>query len=249
MRAGLAAVAPAAPPPSPPPPPDPLGWFGGKRTFIALAVDRFNRFGIVEFVFLFERDRLAFRPIGQRLCRLKGVHLLAAVDDKGLRRDERIVGVDGDDNSKTLFQRPQMRALVIENVERDVATGARDEIMRGALDQLLLQRAEHLQRQRGHRTDMAAAAARRTFLRRALEHAGANALARHFQQAEMRPTWIRPRSCLRQSLSRRSTLRLLRFSSISMKSMTIRPARSRKRNWRAISSAASKLVLSAVSSM
>ena len=34
-----------------------------------------------------------------------------------------------------------------------------------------------------------------------------------------------------------------------MKSITIKPPKSRKRNWRAISSAASKLVLSAVSSM
>jgi hypothetical protein len=51
------------------------------------------------------------------------------------------------------------------------------------------------------------------------------------------------------SLSLRSTARLLRFSSMSMKSMTIRPARSRSRSWRATSSAASRLVLSAVSSM
>ena len=43
--------------------------------------------------------------------------------------------------------------------------------------------------------------------------------------------------------------RLLRFSSMSMKSMTIRPARSRRRSWRATSSAASRLVLSAVSSI
>jgi hypothetical protein len=36
---------------------------------------------------------------------------------------------------------------------------------------------------------------------------------------------------------------------MSMKSMTIRPPRSRRRSWRAISSAASQLVLKAVSSM
>jgi hypothetical protein len=36
---------------------------------------------------------------------------------------------------------------------------------------------------------------------------------------------------------------------MSMKSMTIRPPRSRRRSWRAISSAASQLVRSAVSSM
>src|SRR6202040_3619418 len=65
----------------------------------------------------------------------------------------------------------------------------------------------------------------------------------------MGPTWMRARSFLRQSLSRRSTERLLRFSSMSMKSMTISPARSRSRSWRETSSEASRLVLSAVSSM
>jgi hypothetical protein len=66
---------------------------------------------------------------------------------------------------------------------------------------------------------------------------------------EMRPTWMRARSFLRHSLSFFSTERLLRFSSMSMKSITIRPARSRRRSCRAISSAASRFVLSAVSSM
>src|SRR6266849_2499481 len=65
----------------------------------------------------------------------------------------------------------------------------------------------------------------------------------------MRPTWMRARSFLRQSLSRRSTARLLRFSSISMKSMTISPARSRRRIWREISSEAWRLFLIAVSSL
>ena len=60
---------------------------------------------------------------------------------------------------------------------------------------------------------------------------------------------MRARSNRSASLSRRSTARLLRFSSMSMKSMTISPARSRNRSWRAISSAASRFVWSAVSSM
>jgi len=68
-------------------------------------------------------------------------------------------------------------------------------------------------------------------------------------KCEMRPTWMRARSCRRQSDSFRSTARLLRFSSMSMKSMTIRPARSRSLSCRATSSAASRLVFSAVSSM
>ncbi|MCY1230173.1 hypothetical protein D9M72_425790 [compost metagenome] len=65
----------------------------------------------------------------------------------------------------------------------------------------------------------------------------------------MRPTWMRARSFFRQSFSFFSTARLLRFSSMSMKSMTTRPARSRRRSWRATSSAASRFVCSAVSSI
>ena len=71
---------------------------------------------------------------------------------------------------------------------------------------------------------------------RAFEHAGADALARHFQQAEMRDAAdLDARAVvLQRVLQRRSTARLLRFSSMSMKSMTMRPARSRRRSWRAI---------------
>ena len=42
-------------------------------------------------------------------------------------------------------------------------------------------------------------------------------------KCEMRPTWMRARSFLSASLSRRSTERLLRFSSMSMKSITTSP--------------------------
>ena len=66
---------------------------------------------------------------------------------------------------------------------------------------------------------------------------------------EMRPTWMRARSVFSLSFSFFSTAALFLRSSMSMKSMTMRPARSRRRSWRATSSAASRLVLTAVSSM
>ena len=66
---------------------------------------------------------------------------------------------------------------------------------------------------------------------------------------EMRPRRMRARSCLKASASRFSTRRWLAGGVMSMKSITIRPPRSRRRNWRATSSAASRLVCSAVSSM
>jgi hypothetical protein len=49
-----------------------------------------------------------------------------------------------------------------------------------------------------------------------------------------------------ESFIRFSTARLFFVSSMSMKSITIRPARSRRRIWRQASEAASRLVLSAV---
>ena len=66
---------------------------------------------------------------------------------------------------------------------------------------------------------------------------------------EILPIWMRARSILTESRSRSSTARWFFADSISMKSMTIRPPRSRIRNWRAISSAASRFVLVAVVSM
>ncbi len=66
---------------------------------------------------------------------------------------------------------------------------------------------------------------------------------------EMRPIWMRARSMASASRRRSSTARWCLTGVMSMKSMTMRPPMSRRRSWRAISSAASRLVLSAVSSM
>ena len=66
---------------------------------------------------------------------------------------------------------------------------------------------------------------------------------------EIRPTCTRARSTSRASRILFSTSFWWRLFSISIKSITISPPTSRKRNWRAISSAASLLVLNAVSSI
>ena len=65
----------------------------------------------------------------------------------------------------------------------------------------------------------------------------------------MVPNCTRARSWRNASRKRFSTSRRFFDSSMSMKSMTIKPPKSRKRIWRATSSAASKLVRVAVSSM
>ena len=66
---------------------------------------------------------------------------------------------------------------------------------------------------------------------------------------DSRPIWMRARSCFTASRRRSSTSRWFLLDSMSMKSMTISPPMSRIRSWRAISSAASRLVLVAVVSM
>ena len=66
---------------------------------------------------------------------------------------------------------------------------------------------------------------------------------------DRRPIWMRARSIFTASRRRSSTSRWFFVDSMSMKSMTIRPPMSRMRSWRAISSAASRLVLVAVVSM
>src|SRR5207302_11306368 len=73
-----------------------------------------------------------------------------------------------------------------EDVKRNVGSGANHEIVGRALHQDFLETTQQLQGHRRYRTDMAAAAALRAGLRRTLQHAGANALARHFEQPEMR---------------------------------------------------------------
>ena len=66
---------------------------------------------------------------------------------------------------------------------------------------------------------------------------------------EIRPTCTRARSASRHSRIRSSTARWFFAGVMSIKSITIKPPMSRKRSWRAISSAASRLVCRAVSSM
>ena len=65
----------------------------------------------------------------------------------------------------------------------------------------------------------------------------------------MRPICTRARSTFRASRNFLSTARWFLLGCMSIKSMTTKPPKSRKRNCRAISSAASRLLLRAVSSM
>ena len=80
----------------------------------------------------------------------------------------------------------QMGALLVEDVECDLRAGSDVEVMRGALDQRLLERAQDLQRHRRRRADGRRCRGSAGRPGRGLDHAGAEALARHLQQAERR---------------------------------------------------------------
>ena len=90
--------------------------------------------------------------------------------------------------------------------------------------------------------------------RQTVVEASSSERRRRWRLISMRPNWLilphctRARSEASASFMRFSTARLFLLSSMSMKSITISPARSRSRIWRATSSAASRLVFSAVRS-
>src|SRR5215471_10813912 len=140
---------------------------------------------VVLFLLLLDRDSARWLQ-RQRLCLLQAVHLLAFLDDEGQLSRNGGIGIDHDGDAEALLERAQMRAFVVEQIKRDIGAGANRQIMCCSLEQHFLERAQELQRHGGHRTYVAGAAAMRAFLGRALEHARADALARHFEQAEMR---------------------------------------------------------------
>src|SRR5260370_31710226 len=114
------------------------------------------------------------------------MHLLAAIDDKRLLAAHGRVGDHGQRHLETAFEIAQVAALVVEDVKRNVGPGTYHEIVGRALHQYFLEPAQQLQRHPRYRTHLAASAALRAGFRRTLQHAGANALPRHFEQAEMR---------------------------------------------------------------
>src|SRR5262249_59800174 len=164
----------------------------GLRVLLLFALGGVFGFGrlllvVVAFVLvLLDRRDGGCRLQRQRLCLLQAVHLLALFDDEGQLPAEGGIGVDHDGDAEALLQHAQMRALVIEEIERNVGAGAHVEIVRRPFEQHFLERTQELQRHRRRRAHVAGAAAMRALLGRALEHARANALARHFEQSEMR---------------------------------------------------------------
>src|SRR5215510_5980550 len=162
------------------------------KIFDAILAFRFLCGGLLGFSFreLFFLNFLDGREL--RLSRSKiargfrRMHLLAAVDHVRLLSCYGGISRDGDCYAETFLQVAKMRALVIEHIERHFGARTDDQIVSRALDQHFLNSAQQLQRDRRHRSHVTASTAHRTFFGRAFEDRCADALSRHFQQAEMR---------------------------------------------------------------
>src|SRR5262249_43554399 len=197
--ARLAAPATPSPPPSPPAARfavlgTPLGCLPGLSEVGAVRVDDLLVLALFWFD-LFER-LLELRGIldddrdGGRLCGdgprlLKGVRLLALLDDERQLAADRVIGRDRYGDLEAVLQVIEMGALVIEHIKRDLGAGPADNVVRGAALERFLDHPQELQRDRRDRAHVAGAAAMGAFVGRTLEHAGADTLTRHFQKAEV----------------------------------------------------------------
>ena len=66
------------------------------------------------------------------------MHLFAPIDDERLLATHGRISDYGQRDVEAAFEIPQMPALVIKDVERDVSSGAHHEIVGGALHQCFL---------------------------------------------------------------------------------------------------------------
>jgi hypothetical protein len=117
---------------------------------------------------------------------------------------------------------------------------------------LFFEDAQDMQRRRfGAERDVAGAVAARAGDVAGFGKSRTQALAGQFEQAEAADlAGLHAGAVVAQGVAQAVLdFALVLLDSMSMKSMTTRPPRSRRRSWRAISSAASQLVLKAVSSM
>jgi hypothetical protein len=177
--------------------------------------------------------------------------VLADAGDFVVRGVQLLVGDDHDRRIVACFDLAQRAALLVEQEVGDFHRHLHQHLAGVVLHRMLFGHADDRQRQRFDAAHAAMALAARAddlagFAQ--LRDAGAGG---HFQQAEaeMRPICTRARSYLSAFCRLVLDFALVLAGFMSMKSITTRPPRSRRRNWRATSSAASRLVLNAVSSM
>ena len=109
-----------------------------------------------------------------------------AAEDRVVLRAKRLVGFERDGQPEPGLKLDQVGALVVEHIERGRSRRAHGDVTARILEQELFDRPHHHQRHRRVGAHMAGAAAMRAGLHRRFQHAGADALARHLHQPEMR---------------------------------------------------------------
>ena len=96
-----------------------------------------------------------------------------------------VVGLDSHHDPKARLNLAQMGALLVEDVEGHLRAGPHGDIVGRVADQRVFENAQDMQGNGCDRAHGPGAHAMRADRGRAFQHAGANALTRHFQQAEM----------------------------------------------------------------
>ena len=84
---------------------------------------------------------------------------LAALDGEVRAVGQRLVGHHGDGHAEALLEFREVGALLVEDVERDLGPRPDREVVGRALEELLLERAQHMQRHGGGGADVAGALA------------------------------------------------------------------------------------------
>ena len=106
---------------------DRLGLFGLFRRFdLFRLLQRLDDFRLLLFL---DQHRTGFGLRQQRLGLFERHHLLAAIDGEADLAADLGVGIDGDGDAEALLELAQMRALLVEDVERDLGPRADDQIV------------------------------------------------------------------------------------------------------------------------
>ncbi|CUX22301.1 membrane hypothetical protein [Agrobacterium deltaense Zutra 3/1] len=160
-----------------------------------LLLARLGALGLDDFFLVFVLFHLGdeivflFHEVRQHLDEAFDLHRIfdgfTAIDGEMLRTD---AGVSSDDDrhAEAAFIIDDRAALVVEQVERRFRRAAHRDVVGGVAQQIFLDAAQHMQRDGGFRANMARATAVLADLRGRFQHRSADALARHFQEAEMR---------------------------------------------------------------
>src|SRR5581483_854032 len=126
------------------------------------------------------------QPVAQRTVVVLLHVIQAHAQDLVVRRQQGLVGHDGDRDQVARLQLGDRAALLVEQEGRGVHRQLRDDAAGAVLHALLLDQAQHRQGQRFDAADLAAALAAGAGDLGVLGQRGAQALARHFEQAEAR---------------------------------------------------------------